>query len=304
MMMTDKDTDLREALRRKYADTPQLPDDFSQRLMQRVAQQKKKSRRLHHLWPLAAAAAVAACLLLLLTINYNEDFDVKQNERPVTAQQAKLQLVMEQEQPLHAQCDVTAAGEQTPPPHVEATQKQPERKPQAPHQATTAAPAKKQTASATADDNLHYATHESADTTYQPPSRMEEFIVKMANYHHVDGESLECASDMNDSTIACTVYVFDDNEELNLFDRLLQAACWYDCKTPGYLLNFSYKQFFFCLKDMRLGLKYLWIAERLRGKILLYSTHSPIDAEVSSECYQNYRDNFTHTNINTKTSEL
>lgn len=304
MMMTDKDTDLREALRRKYADTPQLPDDFSQRLMQRVAQQEKKSRRLRHLWPLTAAAAVAACLLLLLTINHNDDFDVKQNERPVTAQQAKLQPVMEQEQNPRTLCDVTAAEEQTPPPHVEATQKQPEQKPQAPRQATTAAPAKKQTVSAPADDNLHYAAHESVDTTYQPPSHMEEFIVKMANYHHVDGESLECTSDMNDSTIACTVYVFDDNEELNLFDRLLLAACWYDCKTPGYLLNFSYKQFFFCLKDMRLGLKYLWIAERLRGKILLYSTHSPIDAEVSSECYQNYRDNFTHTNINTKTSEL
>lgn len=302
--MTDKDTDLREALRRKYADTPQLPDDFSQRLMQRVAQQEKKSRRLRHLWPLTAAAAVAACLLLLLTINHNDDFDVKQNERPVTAQQAKLQPVMEQEQNPRTLCDVTAAEEQTPPPHVEATQKQPEQKPQAPRQATTAAPAKKQTVSAPADDNLHYAAHESVDTTYQPPSHMEEFIVKMANYHHVDGESLECTSDMNDSTIACTVYVFDDNEELNLFDRLLLAACWYDCKTPGYLLNFSYKQFFFCLKDMRLGLKYLWIAERLRGKILLYSTHSPIDAEVSSECYQNYRDNFTHTNINTKTSEL
>ena len=304
MMMTDKDTDLREALRRKYADTPQLPDDFSQRLMQRVAQQEKKSRRLRHLWPLTAAAAVAACLLLLLTINHNDDFDVKQNERPVTAQQAKLQPVMEQEQNPRTLCDVTAAEEQTPPPHVEATQKQPEQKPQAPRQATTAAPAKKQTVSAPADDNLHYAAHESVDTTYQPPSHMEEFIVKMANYHHVDGESLECTSDMNDSTIAGTVYVFDDNEELNLFDRLLLAACWYDCKTPGYLLNFSYKQFFFCLKDMRLGLKYLWIAERLRGKILLYSTHSPIDAEVSSECYQNYRDNFTHTNINTKTSEL
>ena len=30
-MTTYKDTDLREALRRKYADTPQLPADFMQR---------------------------------------------------------------------------------------------------------------------------------------------------------------------------------------------------------------------------------------------------------------------------------
>ena len=37
-MKTHKDTDLREALRRKYADTPQMPADFSERLMQRMRQ--------------------------------------------------------------------------------------------------------------------------------------------------------------------------------------------------------------------------------------------------------------------------
>lgn len=35
-MTTNKDIDLREALHRKYADTPQLPEDFSERLMQRI----------------------------------------------------------------------------------------------------------------------------------------------------------------------------------------------------------------------------------------------------------------------------
>lgn len=104
--------------------------------------------------------------------------------------------------------------------------------------------------------------------------------------------------------IVSMAYVFEDNENLNLFDRLLQAACWYDGKTPGYFLNYSYRQFFFCLKDLRLGLKYLWIAERVNGKILLYSTHSPIETDVSSECYQEYRDKLTHTSIHQKTTDL
>ena len=34
-MTTYKDTDLREALRRKYADTPPMPADLSERLMKR-----------------------------------------------------------------------------------------------------------------------------------------------------------------------------------------------------------------------------------------------------------------------------
>ena len=35
-MITFKDTDIREALRRKYANTPTLPADFTERIMKRV----------------------------------------------------------------------------------------------------------------------------------------------------------------------------------------------------------------------------------------------------------------------------
>ena len=95
-------------------------------------------------------------------------------------------------------------------------------------------------------------------------------------------------------------YLIEDKEELNLFGRLLQAACWYESKTPGYLLNFSHQQFFFTLKDLRKNEKYLWIAERIIGnRILLFSSHSPIEANVSSVCYQNYREQLTHTNFST-----
>ena len=149
--------------------------------------------------------------------------------------------------------------------------------------------------------NLHYAAYSPAeDSTYQAPSRMVEFITKIADYNKVKAVPLMCALGSDDSTAVSVAYVFEDNKELNLFGRLLQAACWYDSKTPGYLLNFSHQQFFFTLKDLRKNEKYLWIAERIIGnRILLFSSHSPIGADVSSVCFQNYREQLTHTNYST-----
>ena len=156
------------------------------------------------------------------------------------------------------------------------------------------------------DEHLHHASTAANDNPddYQPPSRMEEFIVKLANYHRVKGDTLSCAPDKNDPTVICTAYVFKDTNETDLFRQLLLAACWYDDKTPGYLLNCSQQQFFFFLKDMRIGLKYLWIAERVKDKILLYTTRSPLDTEVSSEYFIEYRDKISNTSNYLKSKEL
>ena len=60
-MKTPKDTDLREALRRKFEGEPQLPADFISRMHK--SQQKRR-------WLLPASAiAVAACVLLLIMLN-------------------------------------------------------------------------------------------------------------------------------------------------------------------------------------------------------------------------------------------
>ena len=156
------------------------------------------------------------------------------------------------------------------------------------------------------NEHLHHASTVTNDNldNYQAPSRMEEFIVKLVNYHHIKGDTLYCTSDKNDSTVICTAYVFEDTNETSLFRQLLLAACWYDDKTPGYLLNCSQQQFFFVLKDMRIGLKYLWIAERVKGKILLYTTRSPLDTEVSSEYFIEYRDKISNTSNYLKSKEL
>ncbi|MBQ8948714.1 MAG: hypothetical protein IJ059_02875 [Prevotella sp.] len=152
------------------------------------------------------------------------------------------------------------------------------------------------------EPQTHYAALvNTADSlTYQDPARMDEFITKLADFNKVEAVPMDCTLDNNDSTVVSKAYVFDDTQELDLFSRLLQAACWYDSKTPDYLLNFSHQQFFFTMKDLHKHEKFLWIAERINGgRILLFSTHSPIETEVSSTCFQKYREQLTHTNFST-----
>ena len=58
------DTDLREALRRKYADVPELPADFMASMNERL--QAKPVAKTRRLWPWVAAACVAAIMVVLL----------------------------------------------------------------------------------------------------------------------------------------------------------------------------------------------------------------------------------------------
>ena len=155
------------------------------------------------------------------------------------------------------------------------------------------------------DPNLHYASNETKTDTvpYQEPARVDEFITKFANYYKVKEGELKCSA-TQDSNVVSAVYVFPDTKEIDVFSRLLQAACWYSDETPGYLLSFSHQQFFFELKDMRKQLHYRWIAERVNGRILLYTTNAPIGEKTSSVCYQDYRDQLMRTRIYTKTKEL
>ena len=156
--------------------------------------------------------------------------------------------------------------------------------------------------SASQDPNLHYASNDLTKDTvpYQDPARVDDFIAELAKYNKVKAVPLPCVSDTGDSTVVSTAYLFTENQELDLFARLLQVACWYNTKTPGYLLNFSQKQFLFSLEDMRKGEKYLWMAERIgREQILLFSTRSPKNVTVSSACFQEYREQLTHIRIKT-----
>ncbi|MBQ2215511.1 MAG: hypothetical protein II416_04450 [Prevotella sp.] len=102
-MKTHKDTDLREALRRKYANTPQIPADFSERLMKRMEESvSTKKPRHRHVWLYATIGTIAASFLLLLTIPYINKVETK--EQPVVTQRhVKQDITMESEKQLQPQ---------------------------------------------------------------------------------------------------------------------------------------------------------------------------------------------------------
>ena len=142
-----------------------------------------------------------------------------------------------------------------------------------------------------------YASQVLTDSTaYQPPSLVDDFIAKFADYNCVKPVALNCSDDSTDTRIANTAYVFQDTEQVDLFGRLIQVAVTYDQTTPGYRLNLSNNQLVFQLNDERKNLKYLWMAERISGqRILLFSAHSPIGQPLSIACYQDIYDRLTHT---------
>jgi len=59
-----KDTDLREALRRNYAETPQLPEGFMERMHVAVEQEESQPRRTRSYRLVAAITSIAAAILI------------------------------------------------------------------------------------------------------------------------------------------------------------------------------------------------------------------------------------------------
>ena len=298
-----KDTDLREALRRKYAETPKLPADFMKDTLPR---REGRTRVLRWM-------AAAACLLLICGVGFTlmpKDEPAKQAQ--VIVKQTTPKPVSKAETPSSKVRNSQFQSQKLSVPKPETKPKQVPVKSLPPIPSTVgrgfpeASPAGGGLEGAIDDPNLHYAAHAPAEETvpYQDPARVDEFIETMAAYHNVKEGQLKCAA-ANDSNVVSRVYVFPDKKEVDVFGRLLQVACCYSDETPGYHLNFSHQQFFFELKDQRKQLQYRWIAERINGRILLYGTNAPIGAQTSAACYQEYRNELMHTNsINFKTREI
>ena len=313
-----KDTDLREALRRKYADAPKLPESFMENMKLRTGEQTK---------PKAVPAVkrwrwvtVAACLLLIIGIGLTFMPTERQGQsatRAIAKAEPKPQQTTNLANKTNSSANTyhpTTSTQQPKPNNQNPTTNNPTTNNQQPttnfanktnSSGSTLKPALS-TQQPTPNNQLCYATHELSEDTipYQDPARVDDFIAKMAAYNKVKEGELACSASA-DSSVVSAVYVFPDNQEIDLFSRLLQVACRYSDKTPGYHLNFSHQQFFFELKDMRHQLQYRWIAERINGAILLYSTNAPIGVEVSSACYQEYRDELMHTkSMNIKTRDI
>ena len=298
--LLQQDQNLREAIRREEeTGRPQMSSGLNARLMQRVsASGGLAAGGKRHFLPWIVAACVACVMAVFLTLP--KETVVEKNtvakEEPATPVKHKKPKAHKPVTPIVAPQQLVAQETQHPA-TVEV------KKEMAKEVATESKPQVDDTM--TVEENVAneaapvYASLEQADDTdYKVPSRVDDFIAKLAEYNHIHSEPLNCHF-TNDSTIQNVAYVFPDNDKIRLFDRLLQVACWYDTKTPGYLLNFSNRQFVFCLEDLHKGLKYLWVAERIGGqRILLFSTHSPKETDVSSVCFQDYREQLKHKGIN------
>ena len=317
-----KDTDLREALRRKYADTPKLPEGWNIPIPQEepTPSPSQKEGRIKSLpywgrfgggsfWGRLVAAA--ACLLIIVGIGFTllpKDEPAKQAQ--VIAKQTLPKPVSKPETPSSKVRNSQFQSQKLSVPKPGTT---PLQLPRGGEKSRHKISQREDTTTIFSPSgrlegvsNLHYAAHDPAEETvpYQDPARVDEFIEKMAAYHNVKEGQLKCAA-ANDSNIVSRVYVFPDKKEIDVFGRLLQVACCYSDETPGYHLNFSHQQFFFELKDQRRQLQYRWIAERINGKILLYGTNAPIGAQTTSACYQEYRNELMHTNsIHLKTRKI
>ena len=283
------DTHLREAVSRREQQLPPIPADLNERVLKRIDTARETSKRRY--WPYINAA-IAACLLVLFGVGAMVWFNRQEDTvKPIALQQVKPTSIASDtiERTNKAEGKPYTADVQTvqrpcthrtrPVYKTESDAAEQDRK------------AVGRTEPAVKDDNLHYASLEAEDTAYQAPSLMDDFIAKLAEYHHIETEVL------SDSTAHSVAYVFPDNDKVRLFDRLLQVASSYGYDSPGYRLTISQQQLMFSLEDRRLRQRHLWLAERIGGgRIILYATHAPIGRSVSSECYQNFREKITHTN--------
>ena len=97
-----QDRGLRQAVERKTEATEQmtLPKDFTDRLMQRIGQQKKQPKRRPYWVYIAPAIAVAASIALLVVIHFNKNTTGEQPSLIVQADTTQTTIKKVEEPPL------------------------------------------------------------------------------------------------------------------------------------------------------------------------------------------------------------
>ena len=140
---------------------------------------------------------------------------------------------------------------------------------------------------------IHEDTNPALTTTmvaesYQDPARVTRFIKELAKVYSADSLHLDCPTPTENAPQE-SVYLFADDEEQDIIGRLVQVACWYNNRHPGYHLSLNDKQFIFQLEDSRKNIHYQWMAERVRGRILLHCSYTAANSSVFSTCYREFR---------------
>lgn len=127
------------------------------------------------------------------------------------------------------------------------------------------------------------------DSTYQSPSKVDEFIVKLAANYGVRQELPDSIA-TGGSNISNAIYVFPDSKQADVMTRLMQIACWYGNTSPGYRLFMTQQQFLFELDNTREGKRHMWFAEKANKCTLLYCASAPIGEVISTACYLEFKE--------------
>ena len=283
------DNDIREALRRSEAkrQPAQVPGDFLANVMSEIEAEPKTVK----IWRWVAAAA---CIALVAGIGSAILFANRTIQEPEIIAETPVVENAENEQSAEIINDTVTEPVAVPEPKVEAPKAKPTAKPK-PAAEPQPAP----------NPNLRierpqYAENEpKTDDTYLDPAKMDEFILKMAEFQGVNKIKSEC-SIASDTIFDESFYVFPVKEDYDVLGLFVLMASNYSNTTPGYIFNSSEQQVFFTIDDVQNGLNYLWIAEQIgNSNVMIYSVHAPIDIEYKSDCYQQFYNNLTFANYNT-----
>ena len=302
-----QDQGLKAALERWEKNRPQMPQGLNERVMRKAAEPSRQKKS--YWW-----AAAAACLLIVIGIGVGYQF----SDSPRTLTQKSLSDYSKVPvRLLKSPCPITqkslsdytkvhGLSQQSPRPitqsgapnhSTECTQSANRVQPiSQPDMAMEEQELEIRVPADEAEPEVVYASVEiKTDTIFKAPQRMEEFVEKMAEFCKAEAADLDCLKIGEDSTQS-RMYVIEDTQENEVFERLIQMAVWYDNDAPGYFLTFSQQQFLFQLHDPQQDLKYFVVAERINAKrILLFCTHAPLGKQINMSCYLEFRNKITNT---------
>lgn len=289
------DNDIREALRRSEAkrQPAEVPGDFLSNVLDAIDDEADAKHKTIKLWRWVAAAA---CIALVAGIGSAILFADRTIQESEMIAETPVEEKIENQQSTAIKTDTVTEPAAIPEPKIEAPK--PKAKPTAkPKPAAEPQPAP--------NPNLRmerptYAENEpKTDDTYLDPAKMDEFILKMAEFQGVNKIKSEC-SIASDTIFDESFYVFPAKEDYDVLGLFVLMASNYSNTTPGYIFNNSEQQVFFTIDDVQNGLNYLWIAEQIgNSNVMIYSVHAPIDIEYKSDCFQQFYNDLTFANYNT-----
>ena len=289
------DNDIREALRRSEAkrQPAEVPGDFLSNVLDAIDDEADAKHKTIKLWRWVAAAA---CIALVAGIGSAILFADRTIQESEMIAETPVEEKIENQQSTAIKTDTVTEPAAIPEPKIEAP------KPKATPAAKPKPAAEPQPAP---NPNLrmerpHYAENEpKTDDTYLDPAKMDEFILKMAEFQGVNKIKSEC-SIASDTIFDESFYVFPVKEDYDVLGLFVLMASNYSNTTPGYIFNSSEQQVFFTIDDVQNRLNYLWIAEQIgNSNVMIYSVHAPIDIEYKSDCYQQFYNDLTFANYNT-----